>query len=74
MFKAGEKVRLVRHDYFPALVGMVGIVGRSGREDPRGVEPVLASGGKNETVYQVISGTRILHDIPEAWLQRLGRR
>lgn len=68
MFKIGEKVKLVRHDYYPGLVGSQGVIGSSGREDPHDARPAPGT-GKNETVYRIIFGSRVLHDIPESWLQ-----
>ena len=68
MFSSGERVRLVRHDQYPELVGLQGIVSCSGRQD-RG--PV---GGQGEVVYEVVSEIRTLHDVPEAWLEHSGKK
>lgn len=79
MFQAGDTVRFLRHDYFPQVVGLVGSIVGSGREDIRGAvrSPADVSqagaGVPEDTVYRVVTQTRMLHDIPEAWLERLGK-
>lgn len=67
MFNKGDRVRFVRHDQYPTLVGLVGLISGMGREDP-GPTAASATGG---AVYQVITESRTLHDIPEAWLEPL---
>ena len=77
MFQAGDTVRFLRHDYFPQVVGLVGSIVGSGREDLRGGGRSAAdapdAGVPEGAVYRVMTGTRMLHDIPEAWLERLGK-
>ncbi len=67
MFKAGDRVTLIRHDQYPSLVGLEGTVQARGMKDPnRAVSPEAGN------VYQVVAKTRTLHDIPEAWLKQAG--
>ena len=68
MFEIGNRVRLVRHDQYPQLVGLRGTVAyrgdladkASGIGDP--ASPL-------ELLYRVVSENRTLYDVPASWLK-----
>jgi hypothetical protein len=65
MFQIGAKVKLVRHDQYPQLIGLKGVVAASD-DLPEGVPPPIAG----ESLYQVHANYRTLYAIPESWLVR----
>lgn len=71
MFKIDAKVRLVRHDQYPSLVGLEGIVTERG---PRTgglfalIDQAPADAGA-EMVYTVSCPARVLYEVLETWLQ-----
>lgn len=71
MFNVGDRVRLIRHDQYPGLVGLEGRVRRSGMEDASRSASRTAA-GVSGAFYQVVCATRTLHDIPELWLRHSG--
>lgn len=65
MFNVGANVKLVRHDQYPQLVGLRGVVAISD-DLPDGVRDE----GSTEPLYKIHAASRTLYGVPESWLAR----
>lgn len=74
MFDVGDGVRLVRHDQYPLLVGLVGRITQRAEKDGKigdRAEVLRSQHSKDgpEAFYQVAFPLRVLYGVPESWLK-----